>query len=601
MTEPDQLDGSEWARGQPEQTDLDSRDSELTADASLVRVRGAILLSTALSLAVAFTDALALGGLAVKLTSGVDDGTADLLGFEVSITYPMIITLVVVTFLLNLANTVVRERTTALWDSERRRDLVRAFRRADFPVQSAYSGAGLSAATEQIGKASRSIGSIVGLINTAVRTAVYVVIAFAISWQVSLIVLGAGSVLILGLRQLSKRTRVMHGTMADSYVVVGEEIGEMAGSARELHTLNRWDETEAFLGREITKIQNLRYRSATLAGMVGPIYWMGTLLVGVAVALIASEATSTDTSGIAASGLLLVRAMTAAQNAQTMYQQYNDSVPYVDKVRVTIARLRAAERTAGRESVPPGCRVSVDDADLTYGRDVVVQGLDLDFEGPGGIAVVGPSGSGKSTTLLALSGLAKPARGTISLNGTPIDLLTSEELGAEIGMLPQDPKLLRGSLRSNLVRPELEVSDDDLWHAITAVGLDKTVQGFRGHLDSPVGRAAEGFSGGELQRLGLARLLINRPRVWLVDEPTSALDKENSERVLVELTAAMRDHLVIVVTHRPELLHSCKRLIYMDAGTVIDDGRLDDLVERQPFVSAMLSSDPQSTSRGQLS
>ena len=113
----------------------------------------------------------------------------------------------------------------------------------------------------------------------------------------------------------------------------------------------------------------------------------------------------------------------------------------------------------------------------------------------------------------------------MSINGVPLDLLSGRELGSVIGLLPQDPNLLRGSLRSNLVRPDVQRTDEELWSAIEAVGLDDTVSGFAGHLDTPVGRAAEGFSGGELQRLGLARLLVNRPRVWLVDEPTSALDR----------------------------------------------------------------------------
>lgn len=563
-------------------------DDLLTDDASLRHLKWPIALSSGLSVTVAFTDSLALGGLAVRLTSGFGAGEADFLGNSVVATFPVILALVVVTFVLNFANTLVRERATTEWDAARRIDLISAFRKADFPTQAAHSGAALSTAANQISRASSSIGAIVGLINTAVRTLIYIGIAVVISWQVSLIALAAGGVLVVGLRQISRRTRLMHRDMSRRYIDIGEEIGEMALSARELHSLDRWNETERLLADEIRGIERLRFRAQTMAGMVGPTYWMGTLLVGVAVAATAAG-TETTTSGIAASGLLLIRSLTAAQATQTMYQSYNDARPYVERTRHVIAVLRRAARPAGVEHAPAGRQLRIDRADLTYGRDVVVRGLDLTIDGPGGVAIVGPSGSGKSTTLRALSGLAPPARGTVALNGVPLELLSGRELGALIGLLPQDPQLLRGSLRSNLTRPDVDRSDAELWEALGTVGLDETVRGFDGLLDAPMGRAAEGFSGGELQRLGLARLLINQPRVWLVDEPTSALDRKNSERVLGLLTEAMLDHLVVVVTHRPELLHHCSRVVFMEQGVVVDDGSLEDVARRHPFVSSMIS------------
>lgn len=577
------------ATGKTREVHLTPEDAELTRDASLKRLTWPIVASTVLSTAVAITDSLALAGLAVRLTNGLTDTAASGFGgIEAVTSLPVILALVVVTFVLNLANTYIRERVSTGWDAARRKDLVRAFRHADFPMQSGYSGSGLSAAAEQITKASVSIGSIIGLINSIVRTVIYVGLATVTSWQVSVICVLTGGALVVGLRQLSRRTKAMHREMAKRYILVGEEIGEMAGSARELHTLNRWGETERFLRGEISTIRRLKFRASTLSGMVGPVYWSGTLLVGLAVAAWAGNS-GTSTSGLAASGLLLIRSLNAAQGAQVMFQSYNDSSPYVDRARTVIAELRRARRVGTSESVPDGLLLSVDHASLTYGREVVVPDLDLSLDGPGGIAIVGQSGSGKSTTVLALSGLAKPLSGTISLNGVPLDLLAGDELGARIGYLPQHPQLLRSSLRSNLVRPEIERSDDELWEAVTAVGLAETVEGFHGHMEAMVGRAAEGFSGGELQRLGLARLLINQPDVWLLDEPTSALDRENSDRVLELLASAMAEHLVVVVTHRPELLHQCKRIVFMDNGKVVDDGSLDEVAQRQPFVASMLS------------
>ena len=121
------------------------------------------------------------------------------------------------------------------------------------------------------------------------------------------------------------------------------------------------------------------------------------------------------------------------------------------------------------------------------------------------------------------------------------------------------------------------------------VGLTATVEGFADGLDTDMGRGGEGFSGGEVQRFGLARLEVNQPHVWLLDEPTSALDRENSARVASVITAAMRDHLVILVTHRPELLADCDRVIFMEHGRIVDDGKLDEVAARQTFVASMIA------------
>ncbi|MFM7068628.1 MAG: ATP-binding cassette domain-containing protein, partial [Actinomycetes bacterium] len=286
----------------------------------------------------------------------------------------------------------------------------------------------------------------------------------------------------------------------------------------------------------------------------------------------------------------LVRALTAAQTAQVNYQQYNDTRPYLDRVASVIMMFRSHRRSVGDDRPAQPIVLAVDGADLSHGNDVVVENLHLRITGPGGVALIGPSGSGKSTTTTALAGLLEPKAGVVTASGIPLSVIPSPELGHIVGMLPQDPRLLHASLRSNMVRDGVDVSDETVLAAIEAVGLTATVSGFSNGLDTPMGRDGEGFSGGEMQRLGLARLLVNQPDVWLLDEPTSALDRKNTEIATRIITDAMQRHLVVVVTHRPELLHHCGRVIYMEAGRIVDDGTLEDVAARQPFVASMIHS-----------
>lgn len=578
------------SRGDSSASDLDA--GPVDPDLSLRSIRGSIAGVGAVATLAALTDAAAMGGLAVLLAGGLT-GSLDSSGLAKSFSNPLaILALVVVTFALSAVVVTIREHVTAKWDAHRRLDLVSAYRDADFSTQQEYSGAKLSVVTEQITRASTGIASLAGLINFSIRTLIYLGVAFLASWQVSLIAIASGSTLVVVLRTLTKRTNRMHRQIAGMTMEIGGEIGEMAAATRELHLLNRWGEIVQNLRSEIEKLRDVRFRSSALAGFVGPFYQAGTLLVALAVGLVSrrSGGGSKALEELATSALLLVRAMTAAQSAQVCFQQWKDTEPYVERVTGVIMMLRRHRRAqdGGEPALP--VELSVEHVDLSHGNDVIVRDLNLHLSGPGGVALVGPSGSGKSTTTAALAGLLDPREGTISAGGVPLQVLPGPELGHVVGMLPQDPKLLHASLRSNIVRDGVDATDDDVFRALDAVRLTETVNGFGNGLDTTMGRSGEGFSGGELQRLGLARLMVNQPEVWLLDEPTSALDRTNSDLAAKIITDAMKDHLVVVVTHRPDLLHHCGRVIYMEAGTVVDDGTLDEVAARQPFVAAMVQS-----------
>lgn len=556
------------------------------SDAGLRPLRKQIAALGGLSAVTAITDSLSLAGLAALLAGSIEKVQPELSGFD-NLGRPwVVIALVAVTFGLSALNLALNSYYTASWEARRRVDLVRAFRSADFSTQTRHSGSSLSVAAEQIGTASTVIGSLSGLITAALRTVVYLGVAFAASPAISGVAVGVGGLLVVGLRGLTRRTRALHLRISRDRSDLGDQIGEMTSSSRELHLLNRWQQIAGNLERRIESVRHARFVSASFAAMVGPIYWSGTLVVGVILAAVVRGSNS-ELTDLTTSGLLLIRALGAAQSAQVQYQGYNDCRPYLDRTLDLLRTLRGAARSSGDDRAGDQPVIELADVSLTYGNDVIVEHLDLRISGTGGVALIGPSGSGKSTILQAMSGFIDPASGTITADGIPLALLPGDDLGHTIGLLPQDPRLFRATLRDNLTRPDTVVSDDELFEALDRVGLTATVAGFADGLDAEMGRGGEGLSGGEMQRLGLARLAINRPRVWLLDEPTSALDRTNSDRVAEIVTDAMREHLVVVVTHRPELLQHCDRVIFIEDGVVLDDGTLDELTSRHPFVASM--------------
>ncbi|MFN8050236.1 MAG: ABC transporter ATP-binding protein [Acidimicrobiales bacterium] len=558
---------------------------------ALGKMKTIAAISAVLSLSIAGVESLAMAGLVTLLTAGtgaaqISSGLTDHIANA-----PAVLALGLISLALNAVQTWVRERVTGDWELQLRLELIDAFRRADYSTQANYPAGRLSVDGENIASGGNTIGGIIGLIGFASRTFVYGIVSVVASWQVAGIAVMCGSVLVFLLRMISRRTRKLNDRVALLYRDVTEDIVDLAPTARELHALNRWSTMIERITEQLREIRLTRFTARALAAMVGPAYATGTLVIGAAVAEWARGGSDQSTTRLAVSGLLLIRCLGSAQSTQVGFQSVNDSLPYMDRGIAAIEDLRARARvTDSIEHSPDAAdepRLEVFQASISYGNDTVVRDLTLSLGGRGGVALIGPSGAGKSTTLLALSGLLRPDTGLVLCDGADMADLDLSQVTDTIGYLPQDPRLIRATLRDNLVRWPQDPTDDDLTARLDRVGLMATVNGFDGGLDATMGRSAEGLSGGELQRLGLVRLLLAKPRIMLLDEPTSALDRLNADRVASEIAAAMEDHLVILVTHRPDLLLHCSELIYMEAGSIVDRGTLSDLAERNRFVAAM--------------
>ena len=165
--------------------------------------------------------------------------------------------------------------------------------------------------------------------------------------------------------------------------------------------------------------------------------------------------------------------------------------------------------------------------------------------------IVGQSGRGKTTMIDLIAGLQKPQSGSILIDGRPLEgsLLTGWKAG--LGYLPQEPFFIDGTLRENLVWDSSnEITDDEIWDVLEKVNATHLVKRFRKELDAFIVNYQYAFSGGECQRLALARVLLRKPSLLLLDEATSSLDAEN-ETIIMEVLARLKEKVTIIfVTHR---------------------------------------------------
>ncbi len=200
----------------------------------------------------------------------------------------------------------------------------------------------------------------------------------------------------------------------------------------------------------------------------------------------------------------------------------------------------------------------------------VLDGIDLVLE-PGTVAVLtGPSGSGKTTLAELLVRFRDPGRGAILLDGGDLRDLAQEDVRRAVVLAGQDAHLFATSIRENLRIGRPDAAADELLEALRQVGLDGFVDGLEGGLDTQVGEDGAYVSGGQRQRLALARALLARPRLVILDEPDAHLDDETADRLLPDLVAAARGAGVgvLLISHRPAACALADRVLELDGGRI---------------------------------
>lgn len=192
------------------------------------------------------------------------------------------------------------------------------------------------------------------------------------------------------------------------------------------------------------------------------------------------------------------------------------------------------------------------------------------------VAIVGPSGAGKSTLLAALMRLVEPESGAVRVNGTDLRDLAGDDVRTLMTGLTQDPYIFRASLRDNLRLAGPGADDERLWQAVRDARLDEWVE--RTGWDAELGEDGRTVSGGQLQRLALARALLYDPPVLLLDEPAEALDEEAADRLMSDLLDVTRERTTLLVTHRLKGLELVDEIVVLEEGRVVQRGRHDELV-----------------------
>jgi ATP-binding cassette subfamily B multidrug efflux pump len=231
-----------------------------------------------------------------------------------------------------------------------------------------------------------------------------------------------------------------------------------------------------------------------------------------------------------------------------------------------------------------GTTVELRDVEFCYpGADVpVLQGVSLTAEPGRTTAIIGSTGSGKSTLLSLIPRLYDVTGGSVRLAGVDVRDAALEDVWAQIGLVPQKPYLFTGTIASNLRYGDPEATDEQLWEALRVAQAEDFVRAMPGELDAQIAQGGTNVSGGQRQRLAIARALVARPEVFLFDDSFSALDLATDARLRAALRPVTRHAAVIVVAQRVSTIIDAEHIVVLDDGKVVGTGTHDELLATCP-------------------
>jgi ABC-type multidrug transport system fused ATPase/permease subunit len=451
-----------------------------------------------------------------------------------------------------------------------RRELFSAFSRASWEVQAREREGHLQETmTSQVMQATQGAVQATSLITSFFAFMVLMGTAVALNAVAALAVLGSAIILFVLLRPLNVVGARRAKALSRAQLEYAGGISEMSRLAEENQVFGAAAAQRSRIGVLIRTAEQLVYKNGTVLRLAPALYQSAIylILVGGLAALYASG--TAKFASLGAVILLIMRAGTYGQGVQGSYQSLRQSLPFIERLQDTARRYRDSIPSDGGESLKRMQTIAFREVSFSYrpGRPVL---SDVSFEVDAGeaIGIIGPSGAGKSTMIQLLLQLRRPERGQYLINGMPVQQFARADWHRLVSYVPQEPRLIHASVADN-IRYYRELDDDAVRRAAALARIHEDIVSWPDGYDTVVGPRADAVSGGQQQRICLARALAARPEVLVLDEPTSALDPHSETLIQESLTGLRSELTLFVIAHRMSTLDVCDRVMVIVGGRLV--------------------------------
>jgi ATP-binding cassette subfamily C protein len=424
---------------------------------------------------------------------------------------------------------------------------------------------------------------ILNLLATAFVAIAYVLFALKLSVVTTGLVFLCGGALVLLLKGKIKIAHVtgegLSEAMEGLYAAVSEHLNGMK-IARSYGTEERHAEIFNRLTEQIRHIYTRTVRNQAEVN-----YWfnIGSVIILSLILYVSIQILFIPTAGVLLLLFLFARVMPKLSSIQQNFQSSINMMPSFSRVIELQKRCEEAAETEtqGNERIDIGNGIKFNKVSFSYnGNSLVIKDLDIAIMPGQTTAIVGPSGAGKTTIADLVMGLIIPNQGRILVDGMELSPERMKAWRDQIGYVPQDTFLFHDTLKNNLLWVKPDAKEEEINQALRFAAAEEFISGLPKGLETIVGDRGVLVSGGERQRLALARALLRKPSLLILDEATSSLDSENEKRIQNAIEKFHGKMTILVISHRLSTIREADVIHVVEGGHLVESGTWDTLIAK---------------------
>ncbi len=459
--------------------------------------------------------------------------------------------------------------TAARMATDLRLALLRALAGARWSYFSQQSiGSVSSAVSSEAGRASRAYLAGGTVVSLAAQAALYSVLAFAVSWQFSLIALGAAALSLYPVRFFTALSRKAGRKQTELTRSLVRQLTQSLQAVKPLKAMSRESRLGALLEHDAKRLDRARRKQVmAVEGRKAVQFPLNAIFAATAIYAAATYG-DVQVAELGVLAVLLTGTLSNVNKAQRNYQtlSVDESAYWALCERIERAESEREEASGNRTPVLEHS-IEVTDVEFSYGDKRVLHGVSLVISAGRITALIGTSGAGKTSLVDLVCALNRPDAGSIKVDGVPLQELDLVAWRRGIGYVPQEMFLLHESVRLNVTLGE-EFSDSEVETALRRAGAWEFVSQLPEGMETVVGEGGSRISGGQRQRVSIARALVHDPHLLILDEATSGLDPDTEATVWNSLLGLDGGLTILAISHQPRLM-SVADVVYR-----VEDGEI---------------------------